>query len=68
MFDLAVIGLGYVGLPLGLQFARNGCNVVGLDVDPSKIEAIMAGRSYIHHISSEHIQEQVQAGRLKARR
>ena len=33
MFDLAVIGLGYVGLPLSLQFARNGATVLGLDID-----------------------------------
>lgn len=66
MYDLAVIGLGYVGLPLGLQFARNGCKVIGLDIDSSKIDAIMAGQSYIHHISSGHIQEQVEAGRLSA--
>ena len=32
-FDLAIVGLGYVGLPLGLQFAKSGCRVLGLDVD-----------------------------------
>ncbi len=66
MFDLAVIGLGYVGLPLSLQFARNGCKVIGLDVDQSKIDSIMAGQSYIHHISCSCVQEQVQTGRLIA--
>ena len=40
---VAVIGLGYVGLPLSLQFARSGVEVLGLDVDPSKIETVGAG-------------------------
>ena len=42
---IAIIGLGYVGLPLGLQFARNGVCVLGLDIDPVKVDAINAGRS-----------------------
>ena len=63
---IAVIGLGYVGLPLGLQFARNGVTVLGLDVDAVKIDAINNGSSYIHHISSESIAEQVNAKRLSA--
>lgn len=63
---LAIIGLGYVGLPLGLQFARNGVHVLGLDIDQSKVDAISAGRSYIHHISAESVSEQVNLGRLSA--
>src|SRR5215471_7467062 len=47
---IAVIGLGYVGLPLSLQFARSGVSVVGLDIDSNKIEALNAGRSYIEHV------------------
>jgi len=66
MYDLAIIGLGYVGLPLGLQFAQNGCKVAGLDVDAAKVQSIMAGKSYIHHIESSRIAEEVQAGRLTA--
>lgn len=66
MFDLAVIGLGYVGLPLCLQFAKNGCRVLGLDIDQAKVDAINASRSYIHHISQDSIHEQVQSGRLSA--
>lgn len=66
MFDLSIIGLGYVGLPLGLQFAKRGCRVLGLDIDPAKVDAINSGRSYIHHISEEHIQEQVSSGHLTA--
>lgn len=66
MIDLAVIGLGYVGLPLCLQFARNGCRVLGLDIDQAKVDAIKASQSYIHHISQDSIHEQVQSGRLSA--
>ena len=37
--NIAIVGLGYVGLPLSLQFARSGVNVLGLDIDPPKVEA-----------------------------
>lgn len=66
MKSIAIVGLGYVGLPLSLQFARSGLRVLGLDIDPSKIEALAAGRSYIHHIPSETIREQVQSGQFAA--
>jgi len=66
MLDLAVIGLGYVGLPLSLQFARNGATVLGLDIDPVKVDAINNSKSYIHHISDESIAEQVGEKRLSA--
>ena len=57
--NIAIIGLGYVGLPLSLQFARSGATVLGLDIDPAKVEALNAGRSYIKHISPESIQAAV---------
>src|SRR4051812_3971273 len=63
---IAVIGMGYVGLPLAMQFAQTGVNVIGLDVDPKKVQAINSGQSYIHHITSERIAEHVNAGRLSA--
>jgi UDP-N-acetyl-D-glucosamine dehydrogenase len=63
---ICIIGLGYVGLPLALQFARNGTQVLGLDIDPAKVEAIMGGKSYIHHIEADWIAEQRQAERLQA--
>ncbi len=66
MFDLAVIGLGYVGLPLSLQFARNGCTVLGLDIDQSKVDSINSSKSYIHHISDSSIREQVEGRRFSA--
>lgn len=64
MQTIAIVGLGYVGLPLSLQFARSGVSVIGLDIDPSKIEALNAGGSYIRHIESESIAREVQAGRF----
>jgi UDP-N-acetyl-D-glucosamine dehydrogenase len=64
--SIAVIGLGYVGLPLCLQFARSGVTVLGVDIDPAKIEAITAGRSYIKHIESSTIAEMTAAGKLAA--
>ena len=65
-YDLSIIGLGYVGLPLGLQFAKSGCRVLGLDTDPAKIKEIGAGRSYIRHILAEDVNAQVKAGRFTA--
>lgn len=63
---IAIVGLGYVGLPLSLQFARSGVEVLGLDIDPAKIEALNAGRSYIKHIEAAAIAEPVKAGRFVA--
>lgn len=63
---VGIIGLGYVGLPLGLEFAEKEFNVLGFDLDESKIEAISNGRTYIKHIPSERIKKSVDAGYLKA--
>ena len=54
---VGVIGLGYVGLPLAVAFAQEGCEVVAVDTDPRKIEAIEAGDSYIEDVSSEALTE-----------
>ena len=61
-----VIGLGYVGLPLALEFARAGFKVTGIDLDRRKIDAITGGRSYIVDTKDEEIREQVDAGRFRA--
>lgn len=66
MKNIAIVGLGYVGLPLALQFARGGANVLGLDIDQSKITSLLAGQSYIHHIPSASIAEQVNAKKFDA--
>jgi UDP-N-acetyl-D-glucosamine dehydrogenase len=51
--SVGVIGLGYVGLPLLLAFRQAGLYTVGVDTDPLKIEALQAGRSYLHHIPDQ---------------
>ena len=61
-----IIGLGYVGLPLALEFARAGFHTTGIDVDAGKVERIGAGRSYIVDVSDAEIAEAVEAGRLVA--
>ncbi len=66
MNHIAIIGLGYVGLPLALQFARRGVKVLGLDIDSKKTDAILAGKSYIKHVSADDISTQVQSGNLYA--
>ena len=63
---IAVIGLGYVGLPLSFQFARSGVNVLGLDIDTSKVDALIQGRSYIKHIPSEMVAAAVSSGTFSA--
>ena len=63
---IGIIGLGYVGLPLCLQFAKSGANVVGLDLDSNKAEAINRGESYIKHIPNESVRIQLECGRLEA--
>ena len=52
---IGIVGLGYVGLPLMLRFAEVGYKVLGFDIDPSKVEALNAGRSYIEHIPADSI-------------
>jgi UDP-N-acetyl-D-glucosamine dehydrogenase len=63
---IAVVGLGYVGLPLSLQFARSGVSVIGLDIDPDKVDALNQGQSYIKHVPAETIAEHVEARRFAA--
>ena len=64
MSTVGVIGLGYVGLPLAVAFAREGCEVIAVDVDTRKVEAIEAGESYIEDVDSESLR--ALAGRIHA--
>jgi UDP-N-acetyl-D-glucosamine dehydrogenase len=52
---IGVVGLGYVGLPLAVAFAEEGHDVVGLDADPLKVDALSEGRSYIEDVPSERL-------------
>src|SRR5438067_9078740 len=63
---IAIIGLGYVGLPLSLQFAHSGATVLGLDVDPDKVKAINTARTYIKHVPKSAIAEVVRSGNFSA--
>ncbi len=56
---IGVVGLGYVGLPLILEFAEKGFRTIGFDIDRSKIDVIAKGESYIKHIPSSRIAENV---------
>jgi UDP-N-acetyl-D-glucosamine dehydrogenase len=64
--NIGVIGLGYVGLPLAVEFAHAGFDVTGFDVDECKVAEINAGRSYILDVKTSDVAEHVEAGRLRA--
>jgi UDP-N-acetyl-D-glucosamine dehydrogenase len=63
---IAIIGLGYVGLPLSLQFARSGVTVLGLDIDITKVQLLNSDQSYIKHITSKAIGGVIKAGKFSA--
>lgn len=63
---IAVVGMGYVGLPLAAAFAGAGFRVTGLDVQQKKVDAVNRGESYIEDIPSETIRELIAGGRLAA--
>lgn len=59
-FTVGIIGMGYVGLPLALEFASKGIKVIGFDLDPMKVKSLNKDKkSYIKHISSKRIKEQI---------
>ena len=63
---IGVVGLGYVGLPLVIEFCKAGFSVIGLDIDEDKVEALSKGKSFIKHISDEKIQALNEVGEFKA--
>ena len=63
---MAVLGLGYVGLPLAVVFAESGFKVTGIDPIASKVDQINQGKSYILDIEDEQINKLVQSGKLSA--
>lgn len=54
---VGIVGLGYVGLPLAVEFARKGIRTIGFDVDASKIKSLQKGKNYIQDIKDEHVYE-----------
>ena len=63
---VAVVGLGYVGLPLAETFAAQGYPVLGFDIDAEKVRRLNRGESYIGHICPERVTELVNSGRFEA--
>jgi len=63
---IGVIGMGYVGLPLGVAIARNAFKTIGFDVDPAKPLRLNDGKSYVGSVSSEELGALVQKGRFTA--
>ena len=63
---VAVVGLGYVGLPLAVSFAEVGHNVIGIDIDESKVRSISEGKSYISDVDNLLLESLVKKGMLKA--
>jgi UDP-N-acetyl-D-glucosamine dehydrogenase len=63
---VGVIGLGYVGLPLAVEFARAGFEVVGIDVQPEKVKQLTAGRSYVKDVPNSVLAPLVERGTLRA--
>ena len=60
-----IIGLGYVGLPLAIEFGRGGLQVTGIEIDQRKVDAIAAGISYVPDVPTANVRELRDAGRLR---
>ncbi|MCP4704338.1 MAG: nucleotide sugar dehydrogenase [candidate division Zixibacteria bacterium] len=63
---VGIIGLGYVGLPLAVEYAEEGFNVIGLDIAKDKVKMVNSAKSYIDDIPNERLKDLVKSGRLKA--
>jgi len=63
---IAVVGLGYVGLPLAIEFANAGFDVTGIDVSADKVKKINKGQNYIDDVDSKLMKSLVKSGKLKA--
>ena len=64
--DIAIVGAGYVGLPLAVEFARAGRTVVCIEADPRRVEAIGRGESYVEDVPGADLAARVEAGTLSA--
>ena len=63
---IGVVGLGYVGLPLAVEFAKAGFHVTGIDIDEKKVQRVNSGDSYVGDVSSETLASLVSSGKLRA--
>ena len=64
---IGVVGMGYVGLPLAVEFASAGFRVIGIDVDPAKVKGINAGKSHIQDVPDANLEGLVKSRKLMAR-
>jgi UDP-N-acetyl-D-glucosamine dehydrogenase len=63
---VGVIGLGYVGLPLAVAFAESGASVIGIDLDPTRTDAVASGKSFVEDVPAAVLADLVRSGRLRA--
>ena len=63
---VGVVGMGYVGLPLAVEFAQSGFQVLGFEANPEKVKELNAGRSYVGDVPSEQLATVVESGHLVA--
>ena len=62
---VAVLGLGYVGLPLCLAFAEEGFHVIGLDIDARRVDALTKGKSYVDDVADGALEAQLKRGKFE---
>jgi UDP-N-acetyl-D-glucosamine dehydrogenase len=65
--SIGIVGLGYVGLPLAVTFAEAGCDVIGIDLDPTKVAGLRQGRSHIEDIPDERLAAVVERCKFSTR-
>ncbi|MCH3972326.1 MAG: nucleotide sugar dehydrogenase [Oscillospiraceae bacterium] len=63
---VGIVGLGYVGLPLAVEFARSGYTTIGFDVQKKKVDSVNAGHNYIGDIVGDTLKKEVETGKLRA--
>ncbi len=63
---VGIIGLGYVGLPLAMEFAKAGFSVTGIDIQPSKVSQLNGGHSYVQDVSPDTVNKWVSEGKFRA--
>ncbi|MBI2822276.1 MAG: nucleotide sugar dehydrogenase, partial [Acidobacteria bacterium] len=63
---VCIVGLGYVGLPLAMEFVRAGFDVTGIEIDPARLEAIRRGTSYVPDVPAKALKSAIRSGKLHA--
>ncbi len=63
---VGILGMGYVGLPLAMEFAKRGFSVIGFEIDKAKVRGLRRGRSHVPDVSSESLRKEIKAKRFRA--